>query len=170
MSSCCTNIRSYSPSVSRCYYHCKTCLPNQRTTENVCLESSPKKTCRIIITNFLLSFSIYLVSLSFYTKLVYKFLFKRHLIFVANVNPMFFLSLHSLEAPLHLTLQQLAKLDFKPSALDTLRLLSFRGLRPLNPLQGSALDPAAFYTPTTCGRTFGLSFSAPPFPNTLRRP
>ena len=41
---------------------------NQRTTQNVCLESSPKKTCRIIITNFLFSFSIYLLSLSLYTK------------------------------------------------------------------------------------------------------
>ena len=37
-----------------------------------------------------LKFSIYLVSLSLYTKLVYKVLFKRHLIFVANINPMFF--------------------------------------------------------------------------------
>ena len=73
--------------LSWCY--CKTCSPNQRTTENVCLENSPKKTSRII-TNLLLSFSIYLVSLSLYTKLVYKVLLKKHLTFVANINPMFF--------------------------------------------------------------------------------
>ena len=63
-----------------------------------------KKTCWTITTNFLLSFCIWFV---------YKVLFKKHLIFVANINPMF-LSLHSLEALLLFTLQQLAKLDFKP--------------------------------------------------------
>lgn len=47
------------------------------------------------------SFSIYLVSLSLYSKLTYKVLFKRHLMFVANVNPVF-LSLCSLEARLYL--------------------------------------------------------------------
>ena len=52
-----------------------------------------KRTCRIIITNFLLSFITYLVSLSLCIKLVYKVLFKRHLIFVANITPVF-LSLH----------------------------------------------------------------------------
>ena len=63
------------------------------TTENVCLESSPKKTCRIIIiTNFLLSFSIYLVSLRLYTRFVYKILFKRHLISAVNINTMFFIT------------------------------------------------------------------------------
>ena len=96
------------------------CSPNQRTTENVCLESSPKKACRKIIKNILLSFSIYLVSLSFYTKLVYKVLLKRHLIFISNINPIF-LSLHRQEAPLYHTLQQLGKLDFKPKLV--LRIL-----------------------------------------------
>ena len=107
MSSCCTKIRSYSPSVSRCYCYCKFVhrIKGQ--------EISPKMICRIILTNFLLSFSIYLVSLSLYTKLVHRVLFKRHLIFVANRNTMFFY-LHILEAPLCLTLQKLAKLDFKP--------------------------------------------------------
>ena len=56
-------------------------------------KSSPKKTCRITITNFLLSFSIYLVSSSLYAKLAYRILLKRHLIFVANINHMFFWSL-----------------------------------------------------------------------------
>ena len=51
-----------------------------------------KKACRIMITSFLLSFSIYLVSLSLHTKHVYNILFKRHLIFVANVNPIFFIT------------------------------------------------------------------------------
>ena len=101
----------------------QTCSPNPGTTKNACLESSPKKICRIIITNFLLSFSIYLVSLSLYTKLVYKVLFKRHLIFVVNINPVFS-SLHRLEAPLYLNLQQLVKLDFKPKLL--LRILQDR--------------------------------------------
>ena len=119
----------------------QTCSPNQRTTENIYLESSLKKTCRIMITNFLLSFSIYLVSLSLYTKLAYKVLINRHLIFVANINPVF-LSLHGLEAPLYLTLQQLAKSGALP--------WTHWGLSA--PPPPPAKPPAAFYTPMECGR------------------
>ena len=112
MSSCCTNIRSCSFSVSRCYCYRKL-VRRIKEQQKTCLKSSVKKTCRIIITTFLLSFSIYLVSLSLYTKFVHKVLFKRHLIFVVNINTVFLL-LHIIEAPLYLNLQQLGKLDFKP--------------------------------------------------------
>ena len=93
----------------------QTCSADQRTTESAFFESSPKKTCIIIIIDFLLSFTIYLVPLSLYTKLVCKVLFKRHSIFVVNISPTLFASLYSLEAPLYLTLQQQAMLDFKPT-------------------------------------------------------
>ena len=91
----------------------QTCSADPRTRENAFFESSPKKTCIVIIIDFVLSFTIYLVSLSLYTKLVCKVLFKRHSIFVVNISPTLFASLCSLEAPLYLTLQQLPMLDFK---------------------------------------------------------
>ena len=112
-------------------------------------------TCRIIIANFLHSFSIYLVSLSLYTKLIYKVLFKRHLMLVANITPYkSCLQLHSLEALLYLTLQQLGKLA-KVSVQDTLRLLRFWDFCPLDPTRAL---PSAFYTSTKCGKAFGLLF------------
>ena len=90
MSSCYTSIRSYSPSVSRYYCYCRLVRQIKGQQKTYVWKVHRKKTCRIIITNFLLSFSIYLVSLSLYTKLVYKVLLKKHLTFVANINPMFF--------------------------------------------------------------------------------
>ena len=93
----------------------QTCSADPRTRENAFFYSSPKKVCIVIIIDFVLSFTIYLVSLSLYTKLVCKVLFKRHSIFVVNITPTLFTSLCSLETPLYLTLQQLAMLDFKPT-------------------------------------------------------
>ena len=49
MSPCCTKFQSLSVSMLLLL---QTCWANQRTTENVCLEISPKKTCRIIIKLF----------------------------------------------------------------------------------------------------------------------
>ena len=100
MSSCCTKIGRDSPSVSRCYCQCK--LVSGIKGQQKTYVWKVHRTCRIIITNFFFSSSIYLVFLGLYTKLEYKILFRIHLIFFADVNPMFFLSLHSLEASSYL--------------------------------------------------------------------
>ena len=127
----------------------------------------------------MLSFSIYLVSLSLYTKLACKVLFKRHLIFLANKNPMFFLSIHSLETSLYLTLQQLGKLILSLSyCLGYYKIVELPRVSPLRSPPGLCpgpvgeipappKSPATFYMPTTCGNAFGSSFSAPSLPNML---
>ena len=139
----------------------QTSPPNQSTTENVRLSSSPKKTCRITITELLLSSSIYLASLSLYTKLVYKVLFKKHLIFVANISPMFFLSIHSLKTSLYLLYN-----SWQSYCLGYYKIVKLPGASPQRPHK----SPSAFYMSTACGKAFGFSFSAPSLPNTLCRP